>query len=800
MSNQSTNSSGSAITSFPRPENGQSLSLGGSFDATRSQGKTRDASLADFLARPVKIGEIVATTVASPTFDVIFDPWTLFLTEASVRKRVEGYKNLQGKLHIRFSMTGNPFYIGLVTATYIPRSAADFTYLSTNFSLITARLSMLPTLYMNAAVGDTGEIQVPFLNPDNWIDLLGTTYQNMGTLRVRTIADLRHMSGQTSTVQINIFAYMTDVTLASPTNATLGTYTAQSGEYTPDGVISKPASAISSALGSLSSVPVIGPYAMATSMIVGALGNVARLFGYSRPVVVTDLHRCKVTGMGNLANSDMPEVLHKLTLDSKQELTIDPRTVGLNDADELIVSTICQKECFVASFQWDSTQADGTALRYMNVTPFMHLVNTATNPDEIQMTPMCTVATMFRFWKGTMKYRFRLASSPLHRGILRISYDPHNVSPTTPYNLNYSKIVDISGLSEFDFEVGWSASRGWLLADEPCLSSVLPNHNNPVFDPLYHNGSICLSVVNPLSSPDSTYNAPVQILAYVMSGPDIEFAEPSDSLLQKCEYFPQSGSMGIPGTLYDMQDTSAAIPGSIPDNSRVYFGESIPSLRSLLRRYCYHSAIQPGANFQGWWKEFNFPYYNGERTLDRHVTDTAVPYNFSAMTHINWLVPCYIGWRGAMRTKYVPLNNSGLLAVRRVGYGLASTVSFVGVATSTNVSNFNDEMMRIFRSSLGGAGLATIASDGALEIEFPFYCHKRYAHGKNLLSSTASNFLSGDNDMHIGFMSQTQSNSRGILRFVSVGEDFNVFMFTGQPVICYRTPLLSTTTVTLPFI
>lgn len=789
------NALGSAITSFPSP-NGQILNLSGDMDSTRKQGDTVDASLADFLARPVKIHEILATTVATPNFDDTIDPWTLFLTETSVRKRIEGYKNLQGNLHIRFSMSGNPFYVGVVAATYIPRSLADLTYVSSNFDLTTARLSMYPSLYMSVAIGDTGEIQVPFLNPDNWIDLVGTSYSQMGTLRIRTLQDIRHISGYNSTVQINVFAYMTDVTLASPTVATLGTYVAQTGEYLPDGIISKPASAVAQMADRLSQVPVIGPYAMATSMISSTLGNVARLFGYSRPPVVSDIVRCKVTGLGNLANSDAPEVLNKLALDSKQELTIDPRTVGLGSQDELLVSTICSKECFVCTLLWESTQPDGTALRYMNVTPWMHLVNTTTTPDEIQLTPMCTVAAMFKYWKGTMKYKFRLASSPLHRGILRISYDPHNVGPTTAYNLNYSKIIDISGISEFEFEVGWSASRGWLLADVDCISSVLPNHDNPVFDPQYHNGSICLSVVNPLTSPDTTYNAPVYIHCYVSAGNDIQFAEPTDELLTFCEYYPQSGVVG--SDLYNLSEISGSIPGKIPSNSTVYFGESIPSLRTILRRYCYHSAIQPGSNFQGWWKEFNFPYYNGQRTFNRHTTSLAVPYNYSTMSHLNWLTPCYIGWRGGLRSKFVPINNSGLLAVRRVGFGLHSTVSTNGIALSTTSSSFADEMMRIFRPSFAGSGAATIASDGALELEFPFYSSKRFAHGRNLLNSTASNYLSGDNDMHIGFMSQTQSNSRGLLRFVSVAEDFNVFMFVGQPVICYRTPLTSASAVTLP--
>lgn len=783
------------IVSFQRPEIDVSCDLTGGWDETRDDGFSADANLGNFLARPVKIAEIISTAIASPTYDTTIDPWNLFLTETSVRKRVEGYRGLQGNLHIKIVVSGNPWLMGLGIAAYIPRSTADNFYQSTNFSLVIAKLSMLPCIYIYPSTSEAGQIDVPFLNPDNWIDLIGGTYTSMGNLRVKSISNLTQLAGLDTSMQISIFAYMSNVRLVSPTSSNLATYVAQAGEYKTNGLLSKPMSTIATVASWFSNIPEIAPYAMATQMVATALGEAARLFGYSRPLLVHDIIRAKSSGCGYLAATDFPEALQKLSVDSKQELCVDPRTVGLAPIDEMMIPYICGKPCYVCTFNWDNTIVDGTALRYMNVTPCMHLVNTTPTPDEIQLTPMFTVASMFRFWRGSIRYHFRMNNTALHRGVLKINYDPYVVSAGTAYNLNYTRLVDISGINEFTFDVSWNSTRGWLLVDTACIPSVLPNHNNPAVDALYHNGSICISVVNALTSPDSFINRPVEISCFVSALDDIEFADPCDDTLSFTEYYPQSGELESM-----VEQTVDPIAGKLNAHStKVYFGESFSSVRLLLKRYCYHSSIQTGANFQGWWREFNFPYYNGQRaTLNRHTATGPIPYNYASMTHINWLVPCYIGWRGGLRSKFIPINNNGYLSVRRVGPGLHSNVSVNGIATSTGASNFGEEMLRIHRPSFTGAGAAAVSCDGSLEVEFPFSSFKRFAHGRAQIAGNASTYLTGDNEMHLGFVSQNTSNSRGTIRYVSTADDFSLFFFVGQPVICYRTPLSSGTAVTLP--
>ena len=119
-------------------------------------------------------------------------------------------------------------------------------------------------------------------------------------------------------------AWMSDVELAGPT--TRGVLS-QSGNMMNDeygkGIISRPAKAIARWAGKLKTVPEIGPYATATSMAAAGVGQLAELWGFSRPINLAPTARYKHQMFGMLANSSIDEPVEKLSYDPKQELTVD---------------------------------------------------------------------------------------------------------------------------------------------------------------------------------------------------------------------------------------------------------------------------------------------------------------------------------------------------------------------------------------------------------------------------------------------------------------------------------------------
>jgi hypothetical protein len=198
-------------------------------DVTRDFGFYGDADLKDYLRRPVKILD-TDWTVTAGSLGTTFNPWVLFLEDTNVRNRVEGYRLFQGTLHLRFAINGGPFFYGRAIAAYEPRhNNNDHSFGASGSTYYHAQLSMFPHVFLDPTSSEGGEIVCPFLNPDNWIDLIGDSYNDMGLVHLESINDLLHANSSSGTVNVVCYAWMENVRLAAPTTNTYNTYDFQSG-------------------------------------------------------------------------------------------------------------------------------------------------------------------------------------------------------------------------------------------------------------------------------------------------------------------------------------------------------------------------------------------------------------------------------------------------------------------------------------------------------------------------------------------------------------------------------------------
>jgi hypothetical protein len=258
-----------------------------------------------------------------------------------------------------------------------------------------------------------------------------------------------------------------------------------------------------------------------------------------------------------LATCDTEDTVTKLTIDSKQELCVDPRTVGLGDSDEMDIKSLCQRESFLTQFDWLPSDSPETLLQNFRVSP----MNWAMLSDEIHHTPSSFVGLLFDNWRGTIKYRIQICSSNFHKGRIKIVYDPY-YQATNEYNTNYTYIVDVAENKDFTVEVGWGSPYPWLRTSTPGLDPV-PFSGSAFGSPssFSSNGVLSIFVVNELTTPNSP--AAVKINVMVSCGDDIEFGAPSNRLTNYT-YFPQSG--------YEADDEEAILSGGDID----YALHSIP--------------------------------------------------------------------------------------------------------------------------------------------------------------------------------------------------------------------------------
>lgn len=590
-----------------------------------------------------------------------------------------------------------------------------------------------------------------------------------------------------------------------------GSNTSTADEFVKDGLISKPASAIARAADALSMIPVIAPYAKATSLISTRVGDVAKIFGYSRPQVLDDIKPFVPRVMGNLTNSDAPEPLVKLSLDSKNELSVDTRVMGLGGEDELAINSIAQRWSYWRQFDWPETAITDTMLTSMLVWPNYGQKLLASPVTELHPTALCFAASPFEAWQGTIKFRFNVVCSEYHRGRIRIVYNPAT-SPTgaIPFNQTYSTIVDISENRDFEYEVKWADIRAWAYNAGVSNLGTNPGYDdsNPVSaGGTYDNGSISVYVVNELATPSITA-ADVKIQVWVAAGDDFAVAVPTTKNLSTLSYHAQQAEIAPGEALASAEDTSNSpgcvaevhsfAPGmTIKDDNQylVYQGERIVSLRELLRRYNFHNSYYPGgdgtvANARIIaYNVHNFPFYRGWESggQDEAVDSTlaTADFNFCSMTLMNYLTPAFACRRGAIRHKALlstigSSNRGNSFAVARHNI-LGATNSIDEHSQTGVVGNRRSRRLGLMASGLGGTHVSPYHVNPALEYETPFYTNgQRFLPGRKI---NLYNQVEMAHEISCDVPGNTVNNAYRIDKYVSAAEDFQLGLFVGAPII-----------------
>lgn len=819
-------------------------------DSTFTQADTDDAGLTEFFYRPIKIASFEWGT-GNVLFEK-FNPWKLFFENPRITNRISNFALMRSKLNIKIVINGNGFHYGRAIASYNPLPDFDeFTVDRAFFTQDIVAASQRPHFYLDPTTSQGGQMTLPFFFSRNALRVPLGEWGLMGEMILQSIQPLKHANGASDRVTVSVFAWAEDLTLSMPTSANAASLSPQCGidpqmgmevntskgksKMTPGGgnaaakgkadeygkgVISLPASVIAKAAGALSKAPVIGPYAKATEMAASATAGIASMFGYSRPAVVEDIVPYKPTFVGNLANTNVPDSIQRLSMDVKQEVTVDPRVLGLGNSDEMSIRELAQRESYVTQFPWAVNDATETLLWNCKVTPMMYDVNPISTPPEIHMTPSCWVTMPFTNWRGSMNFRFQIVSSNYHKGRLKVVYEPYS-NQSNEYNTNYTYVLDIAEEKDFSVTVGWGNARGYLKWQDPGSSSGTPFSNLNITEPAdtSFNGVIKVYVVNELTVPNSTIDNDISVNVFTSMGDDYEVANPDDLNLVNYTYFrdptiPLDVQSGVETTAQADADNTdkpsapiAMAPstllgqGCLSDTDKamlVFFGEAVTSVRQAMKRYSLHSAFGPNSSGPRIYtrRANNLPLYPGYAPGAIHSTSDTLGYNYVNNTVMSWYLPAYEGWRGALRWKYLTAQVAEgggsvcnkLISTMVVTRSSRDDQGYLEVI-SNEQANVNPSQMA--RSSLvtqrptfAGATATYVEGNPTVEVELPWYSNERFGYAKraNLSQSALGNYthtLQVRSDLDVGGYHEING-------YCSVGEDFGLYFFTGAPIAFYR--------------
>jgi hypothetical protein len=761
---------------------------------------TPQVSLEDFLSRPVVISTINWTEAQTIYTNLaILRPWQLFFNDARIKYKLNNYAFLSCDLKIKVMINASPFYYGAVLINYNPLISFN-----NPLSLFAASPSMIPLsqrpkmlIYPQASEGAT--MTLPFFWHKNYLNVQSNQdFLDMGLLRYEILSALRSANAATgSGVTITTYAWAENVKLSG---ASVG-LSLQSGDEYGTGPVSLPASAIANAASKLEKVPVLGMFATATKIGATAISNIASLFGFTNVPVISDTMPFKPCPFPQFASPEIGYPVEKLTLDPKNELAIDPGVVGLSSKDELVISNLAGKESYLCQTLWSTTHAVDTILFSSNVTP--QLFDVAAG-SILYQTPMCWLSTMFLSWRGPIIFRFKMVASPYHKGRVRITYDPSGyageniISDAVSSTVAFNQVVDLSVDTDVEIEVPYQQARSWLQGYNGFTSFRWTISNSPAFihDASYDNGTITMRVLNILSAPVLTSD--VSILVFVRAGEGFQLANPIP-VPENLTYFAlQSGDVyGEPTSI--MAGNSEGT--NDPNLNLVYYGETVKSLRTLLRRTNLSYVITPTTSILdqtfGMLKhKFDrFPLFKGYDTAGGihtakglTATGTTFKYNFVHNTIYNWLAPAFKAQRGSMIWSFNAQNDlqSDSVKVFRVpNNNAAASDTYVSInkgTTSANASYYS------LNTDSGAAGMSLISqkTNAGISVLCPNYAGVRM---QNTFPASTSVPTSIDDRDHDGYMLElalpgnisTTTTNFSVWCYESIGTDFNLHFFLNVP-------------------
>lgn len=809
-------------SSFASQNPGYEYAIRPRYDGTAHVSETSMDDIQHFFKRPIVI-DTSFWNVGGFAYYRSLNPWQLYLTQPRVANRISNYRNVRGTMHIRFLLNGNQFYFGQAIAHAVPNFTAD--QLTRTRALIPQDLvaaSQNPHVYLDPNLSQGGDLVLPFIYPFNAFNVVTNNQLESWLLVIRAFGPLQNAVGNTEAITITVMAWIEDITYSGLTDHNISGILPQSGEEDEYGKssVSDMATALAKASGKLTNTPVIGPYARASEQVSSMVADVARAFGFSRPASTEPTTNVSQLFMGNMANANVSDGVQKLTMDVKQETTIDPATVCASSTDDMDLRALAMRESYVATYLWDNTMPFGTLILNARVCPSMYVDGPGAIPEK-HMTPSAWVCVPFTYWRGSMKFRFKVLASSFHRGRIRITYDPVYALTGAPFNTVYNRVIDIGDTKDFTVKIGWASNKSYL----ECGTLTEDMHSAIPITPtnLIENGTIRLEVLTELTVPDSTVIQPVQILMFTSMCEDFEVFGPRGLILATTTINdpngsealaaiadsdegmkPESGTMQMDeNTDEPSKPTKPTYDGTlaaelIPTSDRsldVYSGEAITSWRQCLKRYCFHNAskayLGSGSSsiaIIGRMNRPDFPLYRGFQTDGVHATAAAQPYNYVRPTILNWVTPAYVGWRGGIRWKYHVMTNNlsningCTLTVNRIPFNPGWNQSETSFATSNTSSVIARAFTAAYPTMWQGGSVTNTTTNPGINVEVPYQFNGRYFNARRKDMATPNTGFRAHEAVYI---SSTQGPVLGA--YCAAADDFTCFFFVSVPIVWLQT-------------
>lgn len=544
-------------------------------------------SVPEALTNWTKVASYVVDSNAAAGFS--FQPWYYFLDIPYVRKALAGRELLKGCLEIKAVTRVTPFHYGHLAVAWAPNSfvrqsvpaaypLGDFNYWSSRKQVVRMDLGspseaviQCPMVDPQGGVANITSTQTGLVNDQYWYHFMMN-----GDIEVAFVNNaVYRVDGGAIDFPMDFYVRLTPDTqltglALTPLVEALSNEGPLSGALTGVGDILKVGAKIVPSYDS-----VLSPMAAAAHL--GA--KMARAVGLGTPL--HPISRVLSTRLRSYAGfqSDVVNDSQVMATSAVTQRGLAPGAAGVLE-DEMALSHMTSRYGVMDVIQMTAAQTEGTQLDLHGVSPTF-CVPTATTaycPPSVGY-----VASAFRYWTGSLKYRLTVVSSKYHSGRVRVVYDPSPwfnsalVPSSSEAGFVYNELFDIANGTVLEFEVPWTQARPWATtARRP--ESTLPSGDTVSSHRDRFNGVLRFLVDSPLTSSNLTATPPVYIIVEVAGGGDFKLARPE---AQQILFEPLSAAVASVEAKAPLRIFGGGVKFQNPE--LLCMGESISSVRDVIK-------------------------------------------------------------------------------------------------------------------------------------------------------------------------------------------------------------------------
>lgn len=675
--------------------------------------------------------------------------------------KLSGSFMYRGDIEITFKVNGTRFQQGRYFLRVV-YTGGDSISIASN-KLVGAHMANLMTqtsahcYEIDIATETSVTFTIPYTSVANYCltDYSSTLAHDFARLYLVPYSPLQAGSGDT-TCQWSCWARFIDISIAGAVKLQSKTVSLREAKKAGVGPVSSVADKVAQTASVIGEVPMLSMVASTVSWLADLTKRAAVIWGFSKPAAVHPPQSVYRQAVPFTAVSDGANVAHKMSLFSTNEV---PLSTGRSRTavDELSLDYLLRQYSWISTVAWSDTATTGTVLANFNVAlgPNVNYVSFGVGST----LPVCDyVSTLFQAYRASIRYRIKIPKTEFHSGRLAIYWQPFNgvSGPPTISDLastdNVQRVIwDLRESNEIEVEIPWISAQN--------------------FHPINQAYAVLgIMVVNELIAP-STVPSTVHLLVEKSVGSEYDFGKPIAVPTSNVYHEPflhfQSGKIVLGSGKYT------------PIVAAESFGESVRSLRSLLKRFSPITVFNDGVSTGFSISPFEFP-------LPAQTVGAGGPIErvSTYVDYMTYLAPLYAMNSGGVRVISNIASSSGNSVVTAVN--IPSTTRNFG---AIGVPGANDDVM-------APAIVFSGPVEGFPSVELPqmsFYGGRSVA---NSISGSSAVFSSVAQASHGGsnvalktiFPSEVNFAWGPVTIFRAAAEDFNFSCYNGVvPVILSNT-------------